>query len=285
MWLAVKCCSQIPLLCAVLPMSLEVSHWLIAVRNENHPKRLSWKASPLPVSSHSLLLRHIRWLLPARAPTTAAAVAALQAGTSSVKPTSTSEGWPPPPPTMTWSSSVSREYSNALPLVIFCYRSAVDLFLFFLSWWAVETGWGLYWPGELEGNRRNVQFNLIKLKAGCGWACVFFQRNERKTKTFPDIMWMFTRGEDEREEQKDSCAHSDRCGHVVHHARRLMTDAITGFHAAPCEALPFTYFGFSDLSGRQPTECTTTSKLPLPQCIYSENACKSKTMFTSFHWN
>lgn len=131
MWLAVKCCSQIPLLCAVLPMSREVSHWLIAVRNENHPKRPSWKASPLPVSSHSLLLRHIRWLLPARAPTTAAAVAALQAGTSSVKPTSTSEGWPPPPPTMTWSSSVSREYCTALPLVIFCYRSAVDLFIFF----------------------------------------------------------------------------------------------------------------------------------------------------------
>ncbi len=59
-------------------------------------------------SSHLLPHRHTPWLLPARA-TTAVAVA-LQAGTNSAKLTSTSEACPLQPQTMTWSSSVSREY-------------------------------------------------------------------------------------------------------------------------------------------------------------------------------
>lgn len=57
-------------------------------------------------SSHLLLRRHTPWLHPARATT---AAAAMQAGTSSAKPTCTSEACPLPPRTMTWSSSVSRE--------------------------------------------------------------------------------------------------------------------------------------------------------------------------------
>lgn len=67
-------------------------------------------------SSHLLPLCHTRWLHPAQAltaaPTTAAA-AALQAGTSSAKPTSTSEACRLQPQTMTWSSSVSREYHTS----------------------------------------------------------------------------------------------------------------------------------------------------------------------------
>lgn len=69
-------------------------------------------------SSHSSPRRRTQWLHPARvrtaAPTTAAAVTvALLVGTSSAKPTSTSEACPPQPQTMTWSSSVSREYRTS----------------------------------------------------------------------------------------------------------------------------------------------------------------------------
>lgn len=71
-------------------------------------------------SSHSSPHRHTQWLHPAQvptaAPTTVAAVTvAPQAGTSSAKPTSTSEACPRQPRTMTWSSSVSREYRSSSP--------------------------------------------------------------------------------------------------------------------------------------------------------------------------
>lgn len=71
-------------------------------------------------SRHSSPRRHTQWLHPARvqtaAPTTVAVVTvALQVGTSSAKPTSTSEACPPQPQTMTWSSSVSREYHASSP--------------------------------------------------------------------------------------------------------------------------------------------------------------------------
>lgn len=71
-------------------------------------------------SSHSSPCRHTQWLHPAQvptaAPTTVAAVTvAPQAGTSSAKPTSTSEVCPLQPQIMTLSSSVSREYHSSSP--------------------------------------------------------------------------------------------------------------------------------------------------------------------------
>lgn len=78
----------------------------------NYHQAWTWMCFPA-CSSHILPHRYTQWLHLARAltaaPTTAAAVA-LQALTISAKPTSTSEACPLPPQTMTWSSSVSREY-------------------------------------------------------------------------------------------------------------------------------------------------------------------------------
>lgn len=84
----------------------------IQVNNRNNSAMLP------SYSSHSSPRRHTQWLHPARvrtaAPTTVAAVTVvLLVGTSSAKPTSTSEACPPQPQTMTWSSSVSREYHTS----------------------------------------------------------------------------------------------------------------------------------------------------------------------------
>lgn len=84
----------------------------IQVNNRNNSAMLP------SCSSHSSPRRHTQWLHPARvrtaAPTTVAAVTVvLLVGTSSAKPTSTSEACPPQPQTMTWSSSVSREYHTS----------------------------------------------------------------------------------------------------------------------------------------------------------------------------
>uniref|UniRef100_A0A8C7HNU2 RNA binding motif single stranded interacting protein 1 n=1 Tax=Oncorhynchus kisutch TaxID=8019 RepID=A0A8C7HNU2_ONCKI len=63
------------------------------------------------VSSHLQPFPHTPWLHPSPAPTaapTTAVAPALQAGSSSVKPTCTSEAFPQPRPTTIWSSSASR---------------------------------------------------------------------------------------------------------------------------------------------------------------------------------